>query len=204
MKTEIDFKKEVLNNLPNEINLYKDVKLRVGGRTAAAISIPELKKEIDKWEPWDLFCKLEKDLGKIEFDFENFSELEDYRITSFGVPYLLCWAGGDWEYPVYFMIYWDGKSLRGYIPTKGNTFRKDTKTAFGSEEIDDYDEADVNQTIYILSQGCPDLIKDYTEDELKRYIREAIDDPDIYLDLLHDNLEPNEDWMIEDFESRIM
>lgn len=201
MKTIDDFEREVIDNLPKEINLYKDEKLREGGRKAAPISISDFKDKVDQWEPWDLFYSLEKDLKKIKFDSENFSELNDYRVTSSGINYILCWAGGDWEYPVHFMIYWDGKSFRAYIPTKGNTFRKDTKTAFGSEAENNYDSDEVDRTIYMLSQGCPDLIKGYTRKELENFVEETINKTGRYL--LHDYLEPNIDWMIEDFEARI-
>jgi hypothetical protein len=36
------------------------------------------------------------------------------------------------------MIYWDGKKLRGYIPTKGNPWNTDTKMAYGNSYKDDY------------------------------------------------------------------
>ena len=46
-------------------------------------------------------------------------------------------CGGDWEYPVYFIIYWDGKSLRGYIPTDGNPWNTDDKIAYGNNAESD-------------------------------------------------------------------
>jgi hypothetical protein len=52
-------------------------------------------------------------------------------------------AGGDWEAPLLYVLYWDGRELRGYVPTKGNPFNTDTKTAYGSEhEVMDDDEAE--------------------------------------------------------------
>ena len=66
------------------------------------------------------------------------------------LPVLFVNAGGDWESPICFIIYWDGKSLRGYVPTKGNVFNKKTKAAYGNEydfdqeEIDDESVPDAN------------------------------------------------------------
>ena len=45
--------------------------------------------------------------------------------------------GGDWEIPVLFFIYWDGKKFRGYIPTKGNTFNRKEKRSLGNRGDDE-------------------------------------------------------------------
>lgn len=86
--------------------------------------------------------KLGKDL-KVKFDYENFfingcDAISGYHTLSNGLTFLGCYAGGDWEYPVQFIIYWDGKKLRGYVPTKGNPWNTDTKMAYGNN-----DEADL-------------------------------------------------------------
>lgn len=89
--------------------------------------------------------KVIKDLSKVKFDLENFgcsdeddflnaSDILGFKVLSNGMPYLGCNAGGDWEHPLYFIIYWDGTSLRGYIPKDGNTYNTKYNTAFGSEE----------------------------------------------------------------------
>jgi hypothetical protein len=57
-----------------------------------------------------------------------------------GVPALFVHAGGDWEYPICFLIYWDGKTFRGYVPTKGQAYNKKQKAAIGN-----YDETDPTQ-----------------------------------------------------------
>ena len=63
-----------------------------------------------------------------------FLQLKDYAI-------LLCWGGGDWECPLFFILYLDNKNhLRGYIPNKGNTFNLKYKSAYGNNE--DYPEDD--------------------------------------------------------------
>lgn len=42
-------------------------------------------------------------------------------------------TGGDWEYPIFVILYWDGSDIHAYIPKRGNTVNMDTMTAFGSE-----------------------------------------------------------------------
>lgn len=61
-------------------------------------------------------------------------------------------AGGDWQYPVFFIVYWDGKSLRGYIPKNGNSWNTATMEAYGNNaekdaqnakkrfKVDDYED----------------------------------------------------------------
>jgi hypothetical protein len=110
--------------------------------------------------PYNLPTKvLESDLTKIEFDFENYcignadpgfkKYLMDhkgycgypcgYKLLPSGIPVLFVNAGGDWEFPICFVLYWDGKGIRGYIPTEGNVFDKKNKCAYGNteEEIED-------------------------------------------------------------------
>lgn len=86
---------------------------------------------------------VEKDLNKVNFDTENteYKEGEGYNegITGFrtlpnGLTILGVTAGGDWESPLYYIIYYDGKGLRGYIPTKGNPWNTITKAAYGNDE----------------------------------------------------------------------
>lgn len=99
-----------------------------------------------------------KDLSKINFDFENCTEMAGDIPTEQlpdGTAIFWCAAGGDWEVPLYFVVYLcDKNQVRAYIPTKGNTFCTHCKTAFGScgcdkptlstgEEIDD--DYDINE-----------------------------------------------------------
>lgn len=88
------------------------------------------------------------DLSKVSFDTENITnidgtysfgpdELVGFHVLPNGMPYLGVSAGGDWEIPVFFIIYWDGKKLRGYIPEKGNLWNTTTKTAYGNDEVAD-------------------------------------------------------------------
>lgn len=148
-------------------SLITDKKLlKNGGRKAVPFSESELTRKIMEKaeaitdEVEDLRgavetliyndSKISKDLAKIDFDYENLDVGDECYLSNTGFnqlhngfTYLLCAAGGDWEQPVGFIIYWDGKVLRGYIPTLGNTFNLKYKCAFGSEpNVDDEPEAD--------------------------------------------------------------
>ena len=117
--------------------------------------------------------QIHKDLSKIIFDQENCDADEDER-TQDGTIYDLVGyhtldnkltflgvvAGGDWESPLFYIIYWDGKKLRGYIPTEGNPWNKETKTAYGSEmergeQYDDYWDKDPQP---VIPAGDPQAI----------------------------------------------
>lgn len=89
--------------------------------------------------------KLGEDLSKVNFDFENcscttgeypmYGDLLGYnKIGNF--EFCGCAAGGDWEYPVFFLVYLDkdGKTLRGFVPKEGNAWNYDTKEALGNDE----------------------------------------------------------------------
>lgn len=82
------------------------------------------------------------DTRKIQFDRENYECFGSkyplgFRTLPNGMNFVGCMAGGDWEYPVHYVVYWDGKKIRGYVPTNGNTFNVKTKTAYGSEQDSD-------------------------------------------------------------------
>lgn len=80
--------------------------------------------------------RLRDDLNEIEHDEENMGPIGDIQIAN-GVPYIQGEMGGDWESPIFFVIYWDGKELRGYIPTKGNSFDRFRKIALGNDDEED-------------------------------------------------------------------
>lgn len=50
-----------------------------------------------------------------------------------GLTFCGALTGGDWENPVFVILYWDGKDVHIYIPKRGNTVNMDAMTAFGSE-----------------------------------------------------------------------
>lgn len=101
-----------------------------------------------------LTSTIEKDLKKVGFDQENvndnekdahtYADIVGYHTLSNGLTYLGIEAGGDWEIPVFYIIYWDGKNLRAYIPKEGNLWNTDTKEAYGNDCWGDSDrEKDV-------------------------------------------------------------
>ena len=115
-----------------------------------------------------------KDLNKIKHDWENCDYIGDVRTTKSGVPYILGDFGGDWEEPILFMIYWDGKEFRGYIPKHGNCYNRDLNQAFGNN-----DEADEKFIMKNVTNNDGDYYK------IKR------------------NLSFNKEECIKDFESRL-
>jgi hypothetical protein len=102
--------------------------------------------------PWKFLTKqLEMDISAVDFDFENcsadtvFATLDDLKVplgfqTLDNLTFLGINAGGDWEVPVFFIVYWDGMELRAYIPTEGNTWNLTAHSAFGNDEDQDVDE----------------------------------------------------------------
>ena len=89
-----------------------------------------------------LISDVTEDLKAVQFDEENFEweAGEGYSggTTGFhtlpnGLTFLGITAGGDWESPLFYIIYWDGDKLRAYVPTDGNHWNTDTNTAYGSE-----------------------------------------------------------------------
>jgi len=86
-------------------------------------------------------AQVHKDLCKVDFDWENSEFGEDDLLGTHTLPNGLTYIGGlaarDWEYPVFFIIYWDGKKLRGYVPKEGNIWNTDTNQAYGNDEYSD-------------------------------------------------------------------
>lgn len=95
-----------------------------------------------------------KDLSKVQFDWENCGcDLErdtptGFWTTSSGVPMLGCYAGGDWEDPVYFVLYPETTtSIRAYMPKAGNTWGLSTKAAWGSGGSPEEEEGEHNPRV---------------------------------------------------------
>jgi hypothetical protein len=125
--------------------------------------------------------KIHEDISKVDFDFENlFYRSEDnFRGENIVGPQFLdnfsfigCNAGGDWEHPVYFIIYLDkdGKTLRGYVPKDGNSYNYNTKAALGNDEDEDLE---------FLKKFFKNKDKTITDEELN-YVR--YDDGDCMFD----------------------
>ena len=133
-----------------------------GGRVAVRLTVDEFKQKLEDYAGHSLdeegalndfaynFFETCKDFKKIQSDAENW----DAEGTEFGNPdicgiqelgnglvYLGFCTGGDIEQPWYGIIYYDGKTLRGYIPENGNPWNTDCRCAFGCEEYTDkYDK----------------------------------------------------------------
>jgi len=116
------------------------------------------------------------DLNKVEFSTENL-EITSRRaycgakiISGFqklgnGLTYLGITAGGDWELPIFFIIYYDGLKLRAYIPKNGNTWNHRTKSAFGNgedcdEERDSMSQFNLPYQDVRINVNCDDIIGD--------------------------------------------
>lgn len=141
--------------------------------------------------------------GKYKFDSENVDAYGGIKMSKKGFPYIQCAAGGDWERPVCFFVYFDGTHFRGYVPLKGNAINRNNNTAFqgnGDEEETkfiakemgvDYEEAKtLTSDIKFNEDAClKDFLsrvevkgsykkRDYTKDEerFKEYRKEKIVD----------------------------
>lgn len=140
--------------------------------------------------------------GKYKFDSENVDAFGGIKMSKKGFPYIQCDAGGDWECPVCFFVYFDGNKFRGYVPLKGNALNRNEKHAFsgGGNEPDakfvqkelgiSYEEADsmCGDIKYNLDACLEDFLsrvdvkgtykkRDFTKDEeeFKKYRKEKID-----------------------------
>lgn len=117
--------------------------------------------------------KIGKDISKVRFDLENscFLTSDSSSNRKFGpmqigdFSFIGCMAGGDWEFPIYFVIYLDKdkKTLRGYVPGDGNPWNHDTKMAFGNDTV-----ADSNFLKKWIKKNRPDLVdpdREYETDD---------------------------------------
>lgn len=109
--------------------------------------------------------KARRDLEKINFDFENCGYTDDkenypehsdnrhdngkpaaYNQLPDGTAIIWCWAGGDWEMDVNFVLYLDpSNTIRAYIPSEGNLYCHKCKAAYGSCDCDDEDIPDFEE-----------------------------------------------------------
>lgn len=124
---------------------------------------------------------MEKDLEKIEFDMENSTSVPNefvddggllvgFHTLDNGLSFLGCLAGGDWELPVFFIIYHNGKSLRAYIPTCGNLINRDAKSAFGNYDDDEFMKKELGDEYYESSFEDAEYNWDLIEEDIKNRI----------------------------------
>jgi hypothetical protein len=115
-----------------------------------------------------------------------------------GLTYYGIIMGGDWEIPMFMIIYWDGKKLRCYIPSYGNLVNLDFGCAFGSEE-DSLDDEDKKAKL-IKKYAKYGEIPDEDDFDFQTW-------SDLYCrmyDETRDGCEYNYNAMIEDITSRII
>lgn len=99
--------------------------------------------------------------------------------------------GGDWEVPAFFIIYWDGKKLRAYVPSYGNLVNLDCKCAFGSENVEDEEK----------------LLQKYKKLGIEPEDSDYIDWSELYCKMYEtspDSCEFNYDAMLKDITNRIV
>lgn len=109
---------------------------------------------------------VQKDLSKIKFDFENAEKAVREELLERlpdGTAILWAYAGGDWEYPVYFVVYIaPNNGLRAYIPSDGNLYCHHCKVAYGTCECDKGEE-DIDNLGVELFDALPEFTKMYAD-----------------------------------------
>jgi hypothetical protein len=141
---------EFLQRLETYVTSSKDLLENFPYDPGSLISVLELAERAlrDGSREYGLFAKVWSDWSKIEFSAENFTtRANEFRVTGAhivglhtlpnGMTYLGALMGGDWESPLFGIVYHDGKTFRGYIPTDGNAFNCLTKAAVGNDEDED-------------------------------------------------------------------
>ncbi|MDD4922623.1 MAG: hypothetical protein PHS30_09140 [Bacteroidales bacterium] len=108
----------------------------------------------DEEFPYEMPDAILKDLKKVRFDWENtttfnattgFSKYPvGYMEVAEGFHVFFVNAGGDWEFPVCFIFYWN-KILRAYIPREGNVWDKESKCAYDCESDDNSYEGEIDK-----------------------------------------------------------
>ena len=178
-------------------NVNLDIEPAKQGRTASKISPKEFENKLrelyEKYENDRRFtignfvyslCRphvevpelseLHKDIQKVKFDFENCDAIGNEVRETNGICYIMARAGGDWECPVLFFVYWDGSKFRGYVPIYGNAVNRKTNAAF-------------------QGSGC---------DEDKEFLKTQ-NIPDEELDSAVSNISYNKNACLKDFKSRV-
>lgn len=195
-----------------ELYPHRDFKVSPGGRKGKIMDLEDFKTSFAE------FCE-KRGLGideifyedyfiadqKVMFDYENVEEVESGTLSC-GVPWILYYAGGDWELPVYFFLYPDGKTgnPRMYVPTRGNVFHKGLKVAYGSLKEKMYSASEDE----VEKEGLRSIIKDsdlsngYSKSEIENVIKEFQNNDDAY-SKLYDLLDYNTGWMKGEFEDRV-
>ncbi len=173
--------KEFLDRLTDFVEQYKeDYDDTSGAVLGTALKIIRRMYTDKKSQNW-----IKKDFKGIKFNWENYDIVGDVRTTK-GIPYQLFNAHGDWEIPVYFIVYYDGKKIRVYVPTVGNTWRQDLKQALGNVYKAQRDIKSDDEYVY------DELLKD-----------KLIDKQDKVPGGIAEHIVADKDLMIKDFSNRL-
>lgn len=78
-------------------------------------------------------------LGDKNSGISEYLDILGVKQNKNGVHYLGFAIGGDWEVPIFGMIFFNGKELCAYIPKYGNPYNLSNCCAFGNDEDDDED-----------------------------------------------------------------
>lgn len=203
---------KLLDSLLGADNLYpnKDFKVSPKGRKGKIMDLEDFKTSFAEFcekrglDIYEIFYEdyFQAD-QKIMFDYENVEEVESGTLSC-GVPWILYYAGGDWEEPVYFFLYPDGKTgnPRMYIPTRGNIFHKGLKVAYGSieEKIPELDHDEMLKESIRSQIKSVDLSNGYSKSEIENVVSEIFKDDNARKNF---KLDYNTDWMIDELEDRI-
>ena len=83
---------------------------------------------------------IKRDFKGIYYDASASHRVGTLQISPSGYPYLCgCIGGGNWGKELLIIVYHDGKKLRVYVPTCGNTWRLDNKVVL-QENLNDDDK----------------------------------------------------------------
>lgn len=140
-------------------------------RKAVEQVLVDFKDDVEKYLSKQCFFQdtlVSNDISKVSFDFENFEEnadnIETIILNHKMLRFIWCSAGGDWEYPVNYIVYLDNKyRWRGYVPQMGNPYNHKTKQAFGNDYQADFEF----MLKFLQKNGSPDALKLIKELELE-------------------------------------
>ena len=115
-----------------------------------AVSLGLVGNEARESYIWPMIDQVGRGMRRVAFGLEN-AEYEKDAPGFWGekgmtgpryfgsVPAVGFYAGDDFEFPVFFIVYLsaDGETLCSYVPKNGNIWNYDTNSAFGNDELDD-------------------------------------------------------------------
>lgn len=103
----------------------------------------------------------------VEFDLENFDCSNEWSHVKTGWDKKHGWlsfmSGGDWEIPIFGILYNDGSKLQCYIPQNGNCYNAETMMAW-QEEPESFKGKDVKE-LYDLDLMVKDILYHFNLDE---------------------------------------